>query len=75
MINLKQVMANFLDLVKSNSKSISEVVKPLNQLTTSEIELLLILIKNSSFKGEQLELVYNTAVKLQAQYIQLTPSK
>lgn len=73
MINLKQVMANFLDLVKS--KSNSEVVKPLNQLTTSEIELLLILIKNSSFKGEQLELVYNTAVKLQTQYIQLTATK
>lgn len=75
MINLNQVMANFLDLVKSNSKSISEAVKPLNQLTTTEIELLLILIKNSSFNGEQLELVYNTAVKLQAQYIQLTTTK
>lgn len=66
-------MANLLDLVKS--KSNSEVVKPLNQLTASEIELLLILVKNSSFKGEQLELVYNTAVKLQTQYIQLTSTK
>lgn len=66
-------MANFLDLVKT--KSNSEVVKPLNQLTTSEIEFLLILVKNSSFKGDQLELVYNTAVKLQTQYIQLTTTK
>jgi hypothetical protein len=67
-------MANLLDILKS--KTTSEVVTaPINHLTTSEIEFLLILIKNSSFKGEQLELVYTTAVKLQSQYLQLTSTK
>ena len=67
-------MPNFLDVIKT--KSTSEAVKNLpNQLTASEIELLLLLVKNSNFKGEQLELVYNTVLKLQNQYITLTPKK
>jgi len=67
-------MANFLDIIKP--KTTSEVVNtPINQLTTSEIEFLLLLIKTSSFKGEQLEMVYNTVLKLQEQYLQLTQSK
>ena len=67
-------MANFLDIIKP--KTTSEVVNtPINQLTTSEIEFLLLLIKTSSFKGEQLEMVYNTVLKLQEQYLQLTHSK
>lgn len=73
MINFKQVMANFLDVVKA--KTNSEAVKPINQLTVSEIEFLLMLIKNSNFKGEQLELVYNTVLKLQEQYIILNNKK
>jgi hypothetical protein len=64
-------MANFLDVIKS--KTTSEAVnKPINQLTALEIEFLLTLIKNSSFKGEQLETIYNAVLKLQEQYIHLT---
>jgi len=55
-------MANFLDAIKPKTD--------LNQLTVQELELLLILIKNSSFKGEQLELLYNIVVKLQQQFMQ-----
>lgn len=67
-------MANLLDIIKT--KPVPEVVsKPINQLTTSEIEFLLLVVKNSSFKGEQLEMVYNTVLKLQEQYIQLTQTK
>lgn len=74
MINLKQVMANFLDIVKT--KTNSEVVsKPINQLTASEIEFLLGLIKNANFKGEQLETIYNIVLKLQDQYISLNKNK
>jgi hypothetical protein len=70
MFKLNQVMANFLDIVKS--KSTPEVVnKPINQLTASEIEFLLSLIKNANFKGEQLEIIYNIVLKLQDQYIGL----
>lgn len=64
-------MGNFLDSIKSKS----EVVKDINRLTTSELEFLLILIKNSNFKGEQLELIYNIVLKLQEQYIHLNNKK
>lgn len=66
-------MANLLDLIKSNSTS--EPVNTVKQLTASEVEFLLLVIKNSSFKGEQLEMVYNTVLKLQEQYIYLTRIK
>lgn len=39
------------------------------QLTEQELEFLLTLIKNTSFRGEHVELVYNTTLKLQNQYI------
>lgn len=68
MINLKQVMGNFLDIVKAKQEAVS---KPANQLTASEIEFLLGLIKNSNFKGEHLESIYNIVLKLQDQYISL----
>ena len=42
-----------------------------NQLTLQELEFLLFLIKNTTFKGEQVEFVYSTAVKLQQQYLDL----
>jgi hypothetical protein len=38
-------------------------------LEKQEIEFILFLIKNSQFKGEQVEIVYNTVYKLQQQYI------
>lgn len=39
------------------------------QLNEQELEFLLTLIKNTSFKGEYVELVYNTTLKLQNQYL------
>jgi hypothetical protein len=38
-------------------------------LESQEIELLLTLIKNSTFKGEQLEELYTLVYKLQQQYL------
>lgn len=67
-------MANFLDIIKAKTNS-EAVIKSVNQLTASEIEFLLLLVKNSSFKGEQIEVIYNTAVKLQNQYLELKEVK
>lgn len=67
-------MANFLDIIKAKANS-EAVTKSVNQLTASEIEFLLLLVKNSSFKGEQIEVIYNTAVKLQNQYLELKEVK
>lgn len=39
-----------------------------NKLTATEYEFLFFLIKNATFKGEQLEFVYNLTLKLQEEY-------
>lgn len=43
-----------------------------NELLPQEIQSLLMLIKESTFKGEQVEIVYNIVYKLQQQYIEKT---
>ena len=44
-------------------------LKPEFELAKHEIELLLVLIKNSTFAGEQVEDLYSTVYKLQQQYL------
>jgi uncharacterized protein Smg (DUF494 family) len=61
----KKVMSNLLDIVKKKEEEKS------NQLTLQELEFILFLIKNSTFKGEQVEIIYSAAVKLQQQYLDL----
>lgn len=41
------------------------------KLTIAEYEFLFFLIKNATFKGDQLEFVYNLTVKLQEEYFAL----
>jgi hypothetical protein len=41
-------------------------------LEKREIELILLIIKDATFKGEQLENLYNVVYKLQQQYLQQT---
>jgi len=43
-----------------------------NNLDTTEIEFILSLIKNSTFKGENLDILYKIAVKLQNQYTDIS---
>jgi hypothetical protein len=40
-----------------------------DSLTLEEIQLILASLRNSTFKGEHIELLYNTVIKLQNQYI------
>ena len=44
-------------------------LKPEFELAKHEIEVLLVLIKNSTFVGEQVEDLYGTVYKLQQQYL------
>jgi hypothetical protein len=44
---------------------------PKDDLEKKEIEFILNTIKNSSFKGEDLDILYRVVVKLQNQYIKL----
>lgn len=43
-----------------------------NELNPQELEFLLSMIKNSTFKGEHIEVVYNTILKLQNKYLEQT---
>lgn len=61
----KKVMG-LLDKMKQESSSLKGEDFSLEK---QEIEFILMLIKDSSFKGEQVETVYNTVFKLQQQYL------
>ena len=41
-----------------------------NKLTKEEIEFLLQIIKSSTFRGQEVEILYNLVLKLQNQYLQ-----
>ena len=59
---------SILNKIISNKNN--EVIDP-NKLNKQELELLLIVIKNATIKGEQVELFYNLIIKLQNQHTQL----
>lgn len=46
-----------------------------NQLTAKEIEVLLSIIKKTSFLGEDIEPLYNMVIKLQNQYTEQNNTK
>jgi hypothetical protein len=46
-----------------------------NQLSAPELAALLQIVKQATFIGEQVEVVYNMVLKLQNQYIQQTTKK
>jgi glutathione peroxidase-family protein len=52
---------------ETNNKSLSP-----NQLTAKEIEVLLSMVKRTTFLGEDIEPLYNLVIKLQNQYIEVT---
>jgi hypothetical protein len=49
-----------------------KVPLPLSNLTKSEVELLLVIIKESHFKGEHIQKIYDLVLKLQTYYTQLS---
>ena len=65
-------MSNFLDIIKSKP---TESKVDINQLTAAEIQLILFLLKQSTIKGEQVEIFYNAVVKLQNQFLTLNPNQ
>lgn len=49
------------------SKEVS-IEKPISLFSKYELELLLVLIKSSQFRGDELEKVYNLVLKIQTEY-------
>ena len=56
---------SILDKIRTSS---SPQEQPSNQLTIQEIEVLLSMIKRTTFLGEDIEPLYNLVAKLQNQY-------
>ena len=54
------------DIVKEPKSSDSKI-----ELTEKELEFLLVTIKNSLFKGEYVEILYNLTLKLQKHFVDL----
>lgn len=61
--------ANSLQVQKDNRKQTSTTEDLL--LNKKDLEFLLGLVKNSTFKGEQIELIYNLTSKLQKAYLEV----
>jgi len=59
-----------MGLVEKTSK-VSSNVKIDNSINKQEYEFLFNIIRNSTFKGEHLEILYNLTLKLQNQYVSL----
>lgn len=57
---------SILDKIQSLSPSLKEENFSLEK---QEIEFILLIIKETTFKGEHIEILYNIASKLQKQYI------
>jgi hypothetical protein len=62
---INKVMS-ILDKIQSLSPSLKEENFSLEK---QEIEFILLIIKETTFKGEHIEILYNIASKLQKQYI------
>jgi hypothetical protein len=58
------------DIVKEPESSDSKI-----ELTEKELEFLLVTIKNSLFKGEYVETLYNLTLKLQKHFVNFKSKK
>ena len=63
---------SLINKIQGNTQSNSNVpVTTQSIFTKEEIEFLLITLKDGTFKGVQLEMMYNTVVKLQQEYAKI----
>jgi len=67
----KLVMSFSAGHVTSDENKKIQPLSP-NQLSAKEIEILLSMIKRTTFLGEDIEPLYNLIIKLQNQYIEQT---
>jgi hypothetical protein len=69
---LKKIYKLVMGLVQKQQTNNTQNTIPSDELTSQEVEFLILLIKQSSFKGDLVEIVYNTTLKLQNQYLKQT---
>ena len=67
---IKKVMGFNASNIKNESQPHLVLPLPSNQLTIQEIEVLLSILKKTTFLGEDIEPLYNLIIKLQNQHIE-----
>jgi hypothetical protein len=65
---IKKVMGFNANNVKGDTRQYLSTPTSSNQLTIQEIEVLLSIIKRTTFLGEDIEPLYNLIIKLQSQH-------
>ena len=65
-----KVMAFTANNVQTSNNNTTPLIP--SQLNAKELEVLLSLIKVSTFLGEDVEIIYNMVIKLQNQYLEQT---
>lgn len=59
------------DKVQNQHQKAQKIQLPKDNLDKQEIEFILNTIKESNFKGEDLDILYKLVIKLQNQYVKL----
>jgi hypothetical protein len=70
---LKKIQKLVMAFIANNVQTLNNTTPLLPaQLNAKELEVLLSLIKVSTFLGEDVEIIYNMVIKLQNQYLEQT---
>lgn len=62
---------SLINKLQGNTQNSNVPVTTQSIFTKEEIEFLLITLREGTFKGAQLEMMYNTVVKLQQEYAKI----
>lgn len=62
---------SLINKIQGNTQNSSMPVTTQSIFTKEELEFLLITLREGTFKGAQLEMMYNTVVKLQQEYAKI----
>lgn len=62
---------SLINKIQGNTQNSNVPVTTQSIFTKEEVEFLLITLREGTFKGAQLEMMYNTVVKLQQEYAKI----
>lgn len=70
-MNLIKKVMSLINKLQGNTQNSNVPVTTQSIFTKEEVEFLLITLREGTFKGGQLEMMYNTVVKLQQEYAKI----
>lgn len=70
-MNLIKKVMSLINKMQGNTQNSNVPVTTQSIFTKEEVEFLLITLREGTFKGGQLEMMYNTVVKLQQEYAKI----